>query len=203
MVCDLYINDLAFFISMAGCNLESKGQDYNFGATKMGEHILDLPTNPGWNRGKWRFRLGFFLFTRHRIHRSLGETRRHGGSFLIKRWYSVLCHFLQSKSHFSVLEIKWVSLTQVPSYLESFMCPGEQWSSYSSFAHCSWYQWSSVKCCLMLRVFSRSSYNMSQQFDPFLLQHLAEWTYGVFSISSWFARFMYVVSLGWDSLLKM
>ena len=56
-----------------------------------------------------------FLFkTRHR---SLGETRRHGGSFLIKRWYSVLCHFLQSKSHFSVLEIKWVSLTQVPSYL--------------------------------------------------------------------------------------
>ena len=73
-------------------------------------------------------------------HRSLGETRSHGGSFLIKRWYSVLCHFLQSKSHFSVLEIKWVSLTQVPSYLHSFMCPGEQWSSYSSFAHCSWYQ---------------------------------------------------------------
>ena len=53
----------------------------------------------------------------------LGETRRHGGSFLIKRWYSVLCHFLQSKSHFSVLDIKWVSLTQVPSYLHSFMCP--------------------------------------------------------------------------------
>ena len=69
----------------------------------------------------------------------LGETRRHGGSFLIKRCYSVLCHFLQSKSHFSVLDIKSVSLTQVPSYLHSFMCPGEPWSSYSSFVHCSWY----------------------------------------------------------------
>ena len=111
----------------------------------------------------------------------LGETRTHDGSFLIKRWYSVLCHFLQSKSHFSVLDIKWVSLTQVPSYLHSFMCPGEPWSSYSSFVHCSWYQWSSVKRYLMLRVFSRPSDNMSQQFDPFLLQHLAEWTYGVVS----------------------
>ena len=70
----------------------------------------------------------------------LGETRRHSGSFLIKRWYSVLCHFLQGTSHFSVLDIKWVSVTQVPSYLHSFMCPGEPWSSYSSFVHCSWYQ---------------------------------------------------------------
>ncbi len=120
----------------------------------------------------------------------LGETRRHCGSFLIKRWYSVLCHFLQSKSPFSVLDIKWVSLTQVPSYLHSFMCPGKPWSSYSSFVHCSWYSYQrstgSVKCCLMLRVFSRPSYNMSQQFDPFLLQHLAEWTYGIFSVSSCF-----------------
>ena len=70
----------------------------------------------------------------------LGETRRHSGSFLIKRWYSVLCHFLQGTSHFSVLDIKWVSVTQVPGYLHSFMCPGEPWSSYSSFVHCSWYQ---------------------------------------------------------------
>ena len=79
----------------------------------------------------------FFFFSAIGL---LGETRRHGGSFLIKRLYSVLCHFLQGTSHFSVLDIKWVSVTQVPSYLHSFMCPGEPWSSYSSFVHCSWYQ---------------------------------------------------------------
>ena len=42
--------------------------------------------------------LGYPLFTRHR---SLGETySARLFSFFIKRWYSVLCHFLQSKSHF-------------------------------------------------------------------------------------------------------
>ena len=94
--------------------------------------------------------------------------------------------FLLKKVSFLGFEIKWLSLTQVPSYLHSFMCPGEPGSSYSSFVHCSWYQRSSIKSGLMLRVFSRSSYYMSQQFDPFLLQHLAEWTYMVFSSSSCF-----------------
>ena len=97
-----------------------------------------------------------------------------------------MCHFFERKCHFSVLEIKWVSLTQVPSYLHSFMCPGEPGSSYSSFVHCSWYQQSSIKSGLVLRVVSRSSYYMPLQFHPFLLQHLAEWTYMVFSSSSCF-----------------
>ena len=64
----------------------------------------------------------------------LGETRRHGGSFLIKRWYSGLCHFLQGTSHFSVLDIKWVSVTQVPSYLHSFMCPSYLHSFIASWS---------------------------------------------------------------------
>ena len=149
---------IMFFISAAlgeGCALVQpwpfhlKGIVKNL-VVKLAANIWDLPME--------LFAQGFpdmpaYSKIFHR-HRSLGETRRHGGSFLIKRRYSVLCHFFQSKSHFSVLEIKWISLTQVPSYLHSIMCPGEPWSSYSSFVHCSWYQWSSVKCCLMLRVFS-------------------------------------------------
>ena len=144
-----------------------------------GEKIFNSKPCRSWTPKQLRRSLKvFFFFPAIGL---LGETRRHSGSFLIKRWYSVLCHFLQGTSHFSVLDIKWVSVTQVPSYLHSFMCPGEPWSSYSSFVHCSWYQWSSAKCCLMLRVFSGPSYNMPQQFDPFLLQHMAEWTYGVVS----------------------
>ena len=75
------------------------------------------------------------MFVFSHWHRSLGETCKHGCSVLIKRLYSVMRHCFETKSHFSVLEIKWLPLTRAPSYLDSLVCRGKP-VFYASFVHC-------------------------------------------------------------------
>ena len=89
--------------------------------------------------------------------------------------------FFQNKFHVSAVEIKSISLTEYPS-----------------FVLCSWYQWSRVNFCLMLRVLPKSLYNMSQPFDPFPLLHLGESPWFCWAFFSYLSTMM--LHLGWGKI---